>query len=291
MATIRTTKQAVFFLGVALASFLVGQASGQPSATTQPTAKAPQQGWLMLEKPSAVINSEVALVWWSGQKLVGTQQAFKRSRVARLEHWSKVGGVNMLGMATEGASPMLRSWLRSEGGHLFVLDTQPIDLEVESVVFSQYLRSEGQQRALAARQRKREHHEPGRLRHSAHHKSIVQVGSKRDETYKRVVGQGLELIAKDDPTSIKFAPTARLEVALRLNGKPLPYAQVTAYCKRRGTNRVRTVVVKTRQSGTTSIPINFDCSWLLHSAHVEACKDCKAADWRGYQASLQWTGP
>ncbi len=290
MAT-TTTKQVTFFLASGLASLLVLSASAQPATgSAAPAAGAPTQGWLMLDKPTVAINDEVALAWWSGHKLVGKQRAFARASVARLEHWSTVGGVGLLSVATEGAAPLLRTRLQSEGGHLFVLDTQPVDVEVESVAFSKYLQDEGQQRALAARQRKQQHHQPGRLRHSEHHKTIVQVGAKRDETFKRVVGQALELVAQVDPTSIKPAPNARLEVALQLDGKPLPYTQVTAYCLRRGTNRVRTVVVKTRQSGSTSIPINFDCNWLLRSAHVEACNSCNGADWRGYQASLQWTG-
>lgn len=224
-------------------------------------------------------DREVTISLLVGEGLVAEQEKpFDPGRFPRLVRLHAGRTEDLIGSAVANAKPMLRLPVRGAGGHLLVVDRSPSRIELEPKKFEAYLREEGLEAIIGERAKLGESTKPGRERYSRNLKALIQVGATRDETYRTVLDQTLELVPESNPAFIE--PGGTLSVVVRFRGKPLAGAELEAFGK--GPGGTGKASHRTDAAGRVKVAIDRRGTWLLRLVHMERCQACPDADWESF---------
>ena len=169
--------------------------------------------------------------------------------------------------------------------YLLSVHTQPNRIEIVEPSFSKYLKHEGLQHVLAAREKAEVTAEPGRERYSKYSKALVlgdpQAAQKSDALLQQPLGFPIELLLLANPYSLKQG--ANLPIRLLFRGKPLADAQVEAAWAQ-GTQSSISAVGRTDSKGELQVPLTKAGQWRLHAIQMEPRTE-PDVDWESYWAS------
>lgn len=224
-------------------------------------------------------DREVTISLLVGEGLVSEQEKpFDPGRFPRLVRLHAGRAEDLIGSAVANAKPMLRLPVRGAGGHLLVVDRSPSRIELLPKKFEAYLREEGLEAIIGERAKLGEAAKPGRERYSRYLKALIQVGATRDETYRTVMDQTLELVPEANPAFVE--PGGTLSVVVRFRGKPLAGAELEAFGK--GQGGTGKASHRTDAEGRVKVAIDRRGTWLLRLVHMERCQACPDADWESF---------
>jgi hypothetical protein len=214
----------------------------------------------------------------------------EQARTPRLELLHGGSASDLLPTTREGDRPMLALPLRGAGGHLLVLDRVPAYVELEPEKFDSYLQEEGLGHIVPERARLGEAAKPGRERYRRNLKALFQVGTTRDDTATRTVGQTLELVPDRDPSFA--APGDTLTVRITFRGAPVSGLAVDALSRGASADGVSSVYARrytTDRDGKVAIAIDRRGAWLVRTVHMTRCEtECEDADWDSYWAAYSF---
>jgi hypothetical protein len=191
---------------------------------------------------------------------------------------------------TRAASPGELTWTRfapsDEGGAMVAFESGFLPIELPAADFNHYLKSEGLDAPLAARNGLET---PGRERYRRCAK--LWLAGTDGARATAPAGLPLELV----PASAPGEPTLRLRVLW--NGRPLAGALVKAWCTPLSAEGLpRPVFARDSVSvawqgrsdgaGAVTIPTRASGEWLVSTVHMIPCPDRSAADWESTWASL-----
>lgn len=123
-----------------------------------------------------------------------------------------------------------------------------------------------------------------RERYSRYLKSLLQAGSRHDETYKRELGFALEIIPLANPYELKVGDSVKVKVLFE--GKPLPNAKVFADNREAGSTR--TQQARTTPDGIAALELDRSGFWLVRLVHMRRCADVAEADWESFWAAYSF---
>ncbi len=177
---------------------------------------------------------------------------------------------------SDGQLPAFRFTPRRNGTHLFVMERTPQRLELAARQFNDYLREEGLTDVLRQRTSTRTDTQPGRERYTRYIKSLVQVGARHTDDYKRIAGQRLEIVPLRNPYQLKRGAT--LPVKILFDGQPLAGATVAAY------NRTlqQPLTARTDSNGVARFKLTASGAWLVRLVYMRRCANCADADWESF---------
>ncbi len=162
------------------------------------------------------------------------------------------------------------------GNYLLAMERNWSYIKLESQKFEDYLREDGMDYIIAERARLGESAKEGRERYSRFIKSLLQVGDKRDETYKRMVGLKLEITPMENPYAKKVGDQLAFQVMF--DGKPL--AGKTAFADNRNG---QTQKMTTDREGKITVKLDRSGLWLVRLVVMQRCTtDCNEADWESF---------
>jgi uncharacterized GH25 family protein len=168
------------------------------------------------------------------------------------------------------------------GTHLIALERGWTNIKLEAGKFNDYLKEEGLDAVLEQRRKDGQDKEPGRERYSRHLKCLLQAGDAADDTFKKVLGQRLEIVPDVNPATLK--PGDKLPVRVLFDGKPLAGAQVSAY--HREGDKLMTLTARTTDEGLATFKLDKSGPWLVRLVHMRRCTDSADADWESFWAAL-----
>lgn len=185
-----------------------------------------------------------------------------------------------------GKKPLIRMRIRRAGTHLLAMerDVQYITLKPEK--FNRYLKHEKLGAALKARRDAGELNRPGRERYSRFLKCLIDAGPERDDTWKRVLKQRLEIVPLTDPAGWK--KNGRMKVRVLFAGKPLPATAVFRHYK--AGSKVQTISATTDKNGTATFKVPGSGTYLVRLVYMRRCDD-KRADWESFWGALSFAVP
>lgn len=257
------------------------------SLAAPPEARA-HDYWLVPDPLMAPTPADVALALYVGDDFVAeAEKEMQPERIARFVHLHGESTTDLRPGAVAGARPFASLSGLGAGGHLVALDRTAAYIELGAAKFESYLREEGLDAIAGERAARGESDRPGRERYERFLKALVQIGEGRDETYRRVLGQTLEIVPGRDPT---VAGGSALPVTVRFEGAPLAGARLERLTRRDG--RIEKVAVTTGPDGGAEVPMPGDGIHLLRLVHMVRCEGCPGADWRSYWAACTFaSGP
>lgn len=179
-----------------------------------------------------------------------------------------------------GAMPIYTFSAKDSGTYLLAMERNWSYIKLEPEKFDEYLREDGMEYIIAEREKLGESKKEGRERYSRFIKSLILVGDRRDDTWKKRVGMKLEITPLEDPYSKRTGDTVRFQITF--DGKPLAGRTVFANNRAAETQRFTTdakggIIVKLTRPGL----------WRVRLVTMQRCPaDCGEADWQSFWAAF-----
>lgn len=208
------------------------------------------------------------------------ERQLQKERTSRFEMLSaKLPPLNLIAAGQDNQTPVAQITFKSAGNPLIVMERKPQQIELAAPKFTDYLTEEGLTKIIAERQQSGESNKPGRERYSRYLKALVQVGDQHDDTYKRVLGQTLEIIPQSNPYNLQRGDV--LQVRVLFEGKPLSDVQVSAYNSSEGKIGIQTA--RTDGDGMAAFKLDKSGDWLVRLVYMRRCaKQCANTDWESF---------
>lgn len=118
------------------------------------------------------------------------------------------------------------------GTYVVGASTMHREIALKATDFNNYLKEDGLPDTLEERRRTGELDQDAKERYSKHVKAIYQVGDKRSDDYKTVLGYPVELIPQQNPYRLKKGDT--IEILCLRDGEPLAGQVVLAGREQKG---------------------------------------------------------
>lgn len=183
------------------------------------------------------------------------------------------------------AVPVAKTQVGASGTYLLGMARTPVESVLEADKFDEYLREEGLENIIAERAKRGESQKFGYERYSRFIKSVVQVGDKRDETYRKLLGFKLEIQPLENPYRKKSGDS--LKMRLLFGGKPL--GKTVVFAHNRTNDQVFTEKYVTDARGNFNIKLSRQGLWLVRLVKMERCtQNCGENDWESWWGSLSF---
>ncbi|MFQ5730961.1 MAG: DUF4198 domain-containing protein [Planctomycetaceae bacterium] len=239
--------------------------------------------WLQPKRFDVAVNMRVPVRLFVGDQFAREiERKFQRKPTLRFELVSKTETIDLAKTAKEDAKPYGQIRPAMPGTHWIALDRDVRHITLNAEKFARYLRHENLHAVLKARKAAGEEAMPGRERYSRYIKCLIHAGGKRDDTWKRVLKQRLEIVPLADPSAVR--PGGKLKVRILFEGKPLAKAPVFALHK--AEKRARTQSTTTDADGIAEFAINRKGVWLVRLVHMRRCIKCPKADWESFWGAM-----
>jgi len=205
----------------------------------------------------------------------------KLSRIERLELHQLETFTDLKSELKEGEKENLSVPHLQEGTHLIVLQTNHAFIELEADKFNAYLKEDGLDDVLNYRTKHGLTEKSGKESYARYAKLLVQVGDKRDATFKKSAGMPIEIFIQKNPYTLNVGELVKFKVMFK--NKPLFGAKVMVW--NRFDNRTTIQPVYTLQDGTIEARISAKGIWMVSVVKMVPAED-KSSDWESYWGSL-----
>ena len=223
-----------------------------------------------------------------GEHFSGEPAAFSIERMTRFRIDSSSRQFDVLPLQHDPAG-MAR--LKEYGLQVVSFENTPTYLELPAERFNAYLRAEGLESTLQAREEAGASDQLGKEAFSRCAKALLWVEGGEPlaagaDLHARPVGTTLELLPETNPYGMQ-APVM-LSVKLLYRGQPVPRALVMALRKEAPGEVQR---VESGPDGRAEFQLQRGGVWMVKAVHMVAAAPTEPEDWRSYWASLTFELP
>jgi len=237
--------------------------------------------WLQPDKFFYKAGEILKVSFKSGSYFTATSTTVMNTDIDKLELHTLTAVVDLKPNLVSNQKENISYPLVSEGTPVVIMQTHNQFIETESAIFNAYLKESGLEDAAYARESSGTKNKAGKENIRHYTKLIIQVGEKRDDTFRKVLGLPIEIIPEKNPYNVKVGDLIKFKVLA--NGKPLFGAKVNVW--NRENNRTLIQPAYTLQDGTIEARISNKGAWMVSVVSMIPSKD-KTADWQSYKGSL-----
>lgn len=235
--------------------------------------------WLQPQKFFYHQGEALKITFKVGENFMGEPWNLKRHRIEKLElHQNNLIRNIQSQVSEEG---ILEETLTTEGTALIVMQSNKAFSILDGEKFNAYLKEDGLDEAYDYREKNNLLADSAKEFYTRHSKLLVQVGDKKDDTYKKVLGLPIEIIPLQNPYDLKIGSPVSYKILF--NNKPLFGAKVRVW--NRHNNRTTVQNIYAQQDGTIEARITNPGAWMVSVVQMVPSKDPKA-HWESYWGSL-----
>ncbi len=172
--------------------------------------------------------------------------------------------------------------LKAPGTHLVSFANTPKFLTMKADSFLPYLEEDGLDNGITARKQQGDASKPSRELYQRCVKTLIQVGSKTDDTFAKSTGMILEISPTKNP--YRQHPGQTAEFRLLFADKPLAGALVR-YWNRDAANHVTEEKQRSDARGTVRFTLRAGAS-MVSAVRMIPHENPAEADWHSYWGSL-----
>lgn len=240
--------------------------------------------WLEPEKFRLAPNEKTAVRLFVGDALKDKEEKpFQTAKTMRFDIFSANKTLDLKTTAADGAMPVYGFSADKAGNYLVAMERNWSYIKLNPQGFEDYLREDGMEYIVGEREKLGERKKEGHERYSRFLKSLLQVGERRDDVYKKQLGMRLEIVPLENPYAKKVGDTLKVQVLFE--GKPL--ADRDVFANNRSGENVTTQKLKTDKSGKITVDLDKSGLWLVRLVNMRRCRqDCGDADWESFWAAL-----
>lgn len=233
--------------------------------------------WILPHDAMTTTNNEVFFELRIGSGVPGKQTPRLPGLIATFNAWDALGQQKIEGH--EGALVIGHLKTRVSGATIASLTTNGAKITLPSDEFEDYLKEEGLDKIIAARQENGESGLPGIELFYRCAKAIIFVNNKSDG-YDKIIGLEHELVPITEP--LNYKPGTPYIVKLLSASKPLAHLQVKAELNTSPPTILRSI---TDEKGYASFILPEKGEWLFSSVDMDV-SPLEDADWKSIWASV-----
>jgi uncharacterized GH25 family protein len=216
-----------------------------------------------------------------GENFMGEPWDLKAHRVEKLDLYHSSSTKNLLDSIKDDIKKNLSITFKEEGTHLIVMESDNAFSELEGAKFNEYLTEDGLDDAFSQRKKTNTLDKAGKEFYRRYSKLLIQVGNKRDDTYKKVIGSPIEVVPETNPYTFKRGDLVKFKILA--DGKPVFGVKVRVW--NRFQNRTLIQPVYPEKNGIIEARISNPGPWMVSVVRMVPSKE-PGADWQSYWASL-----
>ena len=243
--------------------------------------------WIEPSSFRPAVGSTVSARLVVGQKFRGDALPRNPALIVRFGLVSDRGETPVAGRAAE--EPAGSVAIREPGLLLLVYRSRNSPLSLEPEKFDEYLREEGLERIIAAREKSGESRKPSREVFARCAKALLDAGGRGASAragFDRNLGLTLELVPERNPYAMRAGE--ELPVRLLYEGRPLEGALVAALPHAAPEEKL---TARTDRNGRVRWKLPRDGVWLVKAVHMVPASPDTGADWQSLWASLTFEIP
>ncbi|MBA4063837.1 MAG: hypothetical protein C0501_09020 [Isosphaera sp.] len=247
--------------------------------------------WLVPDTFTPKAGADVPVRMYVGEAFKPEQEvAYQPKRTARLElHAGKQLTADFPGLK-DGAKPAFAFPAPKAGTAVLRVDRDWSSIALKPDKFAAYLKEEGFDDVLKARDAAGEAGADGRERYRRYLKTVVQVGPDGDDTPTKPLGQRFEITPAKNPFALKGGDA--LPVTVTFDGKPLAGAKVTAW--HRDGDALTAATATTDRAGQASLKLTKSGAWVVRAVFMRRVAEKNPdppADWESFWAAVTFAVP
>ncbi len=242
--------------------------------------------WLKPEVFFAPVGTALPVRLYVGDDFkIEEERPLQKDRTVRFEMFStKEKSEDLLAEGQDKQTPSTQLHFTSAGNYLIAMERKNQQIMLDAKKFNDYLAEEGLDSIIVQRQQRGESERPGRERYSRYLKTLVQIGDRHSDVYRRALAQRLEIIPRANPYQLQRGST--LTVQIIFEGRPLAGAKVFAYNRHQET--IQTQAARTSKDGMATFKLDQPGEWLVRLVYMRRCVNCAEADWESFWASCSF---
>ena len=240
--------------------------------------------WLEPDKYTYKRGENINIRFLVGENFDGENWIGDSSRIRNLTFY--FGGVKDEELtklfAEKGDSLQIRQF--DEGTSMLTYNSRNAHIVLDSAAFNEYLIDYGLTEAFEYRMHHNELDSMGREFYQRSVKTIFQVGSLKDETYKQSTTLPLDIIPLSHP--YKLNNKAPISLLLLFQNQPLVKTRVKLWHHYKGETVKKELV--TDDKGIITFPILTNGRWMISCVKMLRLEDNPEAEWQSYWGSCTW---
>lgn len=208
------------------------------------------------------------------------ERAFQTEKTPLFKLFSINDALDLKSSLAENALPVYTFSADNAGNYLLAMERNWSYIKLEAGKFEDYLREDGIEFIIAERTKRGESKTEGSERYSRYLKSLLQVGDKRNDVYKKSLGMKLEIMPLENPYAKRVGDKIKFQVFF--DGKPL--ADRTIFADNRASETQR---MKTDRDGKVSFKLDRSGLWIVRLVNMQRCQaDCGEAVWESFWGAI-----
>ena len=239
--------------------------------------------WLMPSKFKVAVNESINLTFYVGEDFTGEIWGNRVKRTSKLTHFAGKMVEDLTPLAVKNDSSDLVLKFEKEGTHVLTMESKNSFIALEAEKFNAYLKDDGIDNIYQLREKQGELGKPSKERYRRCVKTLIQVGSKTDKTFKRNTGMPLEIIPLQNPYTLKMGD--KMTVQVLFNGKPLADKMIVTWNKT-ATTKTRQQKLRTDAKGLMTFPLDQTGQWMVSTVQMIPVENDAEANYQSYWGNL-----
>lgn len=239
--------------------------------------------WIAPSQYRCQPSQQILLSFLVGEDFHGEVWEARVKRTQSVQVFGAKTQLSLTEIALKSDSIPIPVVLENPGTYLVAMRSNNSFIELEAEKFNDYLKEDGIENIAQLRADKKELDKPAREFYQRCAKTLLQVGGTMDGSYKKNLGQPLEIIPLKNPYALKA--NEGLPVQILFKGKPLPNAVVRTWHKTPNTETAKGSI-RTNAKGIITTPALAAGEWMISLVRMVPHPDPKEADYQSYWASL-----
>ncbi len=239
--------------------------------------------WLMPSKFKLKIGELFDLQLFVGEDFMGDIWANRTKRLLTLSHYSNTNKKDLTPLALKSDSLPIPLKFDTEGTHLLTMESKNSFIALEADKFNDYLKEDGIENIYELRKKQGQLKQPSKELYRRCAKTLIQVGNKYSDTFKKNTQMPLEIIPLNNPYQMKAGEIMTVKVLF--NNQPLKNKMVVAWHKT-ATQKTTHRKLKTDANGSLQIKLDKAGYWMISTVHMVEVKNDPKANYQSYWGNL-----
>jgi hypothetical protein len=240
-----------------------------------------QEIWMLPDKYSYNVGEKAVVIFETGSNFTGDPTVISKIEAGgelTLHHDAKLR--NLSDSIRIEEKSIATCTLHEAGTNVLCYRNVNLQKETDADTFNQILKDYELETAIKKRQQNNTASLPAKESFSVFSKAILLVGNTHDETYRKLLGWPLEILASKNPGSLKVGDQLRFKVLV--DGKPA--FGIRAKLWNRFDNRTTIQNIYTEKDGTFEARISSPGPWMVTVMTIAPSTE-PGAEWRRNFAS------
>ena len=237
--------------------------------------------WLEPNKFHYAVGEEMKLDFREGEAFTGEYWDMTKNKAELLQWYSTAGMKDMIKAVkpTKWSNVIMK--FTGEGTQMLVMRSNAAFREWGGNHFNTYLEEQESGEILELRKKTGSSTDSVKENFTRFAKVLVQVGERRDETFKKKTGLRLEIMPTKNPYTLTTGDY--LQCQILFDGRALPHALVKVWSRLNDTTFLQNIY--SEKDGTIAFPISTKGVWMV-SAVKMIRSEKPPAEWHSLWGSL-----